>query len=79
MVQKYRILITESKDLFALVSIAGFSEAYFKNLKNFKKNYECYESLEDLFFETYGQRRFSCYQSFMVCLKIHRKNNKNFC
>lgn len=73
MVQKYRILITEAKELFSLVNINGFAEVYFSNLKHFKKNYECYESLEDLYLETFGQRRFSCYESFMVCLKLFKK------
>ena len=47
-----------------LGTATGFYEYYFKQLKYHRTNIECFNTVNDLYFDLYGEYRYSSYYSF---------------
>lgn len=71
--QKIDRLIKENSLMKKLATSQGFYEYYFSQLNNYKSNVECFEAVNELCFEIFGEYRYSSYKSFAIS-KIYRKN-----
>jgi hypothetical protein len=62
------------KQVRQLSTTEGFAEAFHQNLATSKTFIEAYEVTERAHECLFGERKYSCYQSFQVCVK--RISNK---
>jgi hypothetical protein len=57
--------LTLQNDLLKqLGTTAGFYEYYFKNIKHHRTNVECFNAVNDLYFDLFGEYRFSSFNAF---------------
>jgi DNA-binding GntR family transcriptional regulator len=56
-----------------LVSLNGFSKAYFALLKNSKTDVEAFNTLNEEYHELFGQYRYSSWDAFRNSMKHHNK------
>lgn len=61
---KIEELQKENKLMRQLATPTGFYEYYFKQLKHHQTNMECFNHVNDLYFEIFGEYRYSSYYSF---------------
>ena len=52
-----------------LATSEGFFQYYFSILKNFKTQTECFHVVNDLYYDFFGEYRYSSYTSFTITLK----------
>ncbi len=58
--------MTEQTRIIQLVSIEGFIDAFWKEVKNHRTQQEAYEAVESEYEGIFGQRRYSHFNSFRV-------------
>lgn len=63
----------ENLQMQKLATVTGYFDIYFANLKHFKTNTETFHYVNDLYFNFFGEYRYSSYTSFQNCLKKHYK------
>lgn len=51
----------------------GFIQFFFKEINNYKNRRECFDAVNELFFELYGEYRYSDYASFRVMISKPQK------
>jgi hypothetical protein len=54
----------ENEIIRKIGTVTGFYEYYFQQLKNHKTEIECFEAVNDLYFEYFGEYKYSSYDSF---------------
>ncbi len=64
------------QDIRGLIYLNNFINAWFIALPNYKTYEEAYESIEDVYVEYFGKRRYSSYKSFEVMKNRHTKVSK---
>jgi hypothetical protein len=64
------------QDIRGLRKLNNFINAWFNALPNYRTYEEAYESIEDIYFEYYQERRYSGYKSFEVMKNRHTKQNR---
>lgn len=47
-----------------LVKPDGFFDYYFKQLKHYTTNIDCFNAVNDMYFDFFGEYRYSSYKSF---------------
>jgi hypothetical protein len=52
----------------------GFYDFYFSNLKNFETEVKCFHYVNDLYFEFFGEYKYSSYNSFRKLKNKHLKS-----
>jgi hypothetical protein len=67
-------LKTQIKLLKQLGTAEGFYQYYFSELKNYRTNIECFNAVNDLYLDLFGEYRYSSWHSF--CTTRHYKNQK---
>lgn len=70
-IQKLQNKITSMREL---ISCDGFYKAYFKELRGHKNGRECFEVINERYFELFESYRFSDYESFKT--QLSKFNNK---
>lgn len=64
--QEIEKLIAQNQLMRQLATSTGFYEYYFKQLKHHRTNIECFNSVNEAYFEIFGEYRYSDYRSFMT-------------
>jgi hypothetical protein len=59
-----------------LATTQGFYDYYFRSLKKYGNNTECFHAVNDLYFEYFKEYRYSSYDSFSKTLKKFYSNEK---
>ena len=54
----------ENEIIRKIATVTGFYEYYFQQLKNHKTEIECFEAVNDLYFEYFSEFKYSSYDSF---------------
>lgn len=54
----------ENEIIKRIATSAGFYEYYFEQLKHHKTEVECFDSINDLYFEYFGEYKYASYNSF---------------
>nr|WP_299385568.1 hypothetical protein [Allomuricauda sp.] len=49
---------------------------YFEELNKFRTNHECFEAINNRYFDLVGEYLYSDYESFMRTVRYHRKKNR---
>ena len=57
-------LKNENEIIKRIATSAGFYQYYFENLKHYKTEIDCFEKINDLYYEFFGEHKFSSYDSF---------------
>ena len=58
-------------------SSEGFIDYYLEDLSNHPNQITCFNHVNELYFEIYGEYRFSCYDSFRTLLnRNYKKSNQ---
>lgn len=57
--------------IIAISKPKNFFKTYFKNLPYARTNLECFNKLNELHFEVYGEYMYSSYESFKVVCNRH--------
>lgn len=57
-------LQAENKLMRQLATSTGFYEYYFSQLKHHRTNIECFNHVNDLYFDIFGEYRYASYYSF---------------
>jgi hypothetical protein len=63
----------ENEIIRRIGTVTGFYEYYFQQLKNHKTEIECFEAVNDLYFEYFGEYKYSSYDSFRKVKNKHLK------
>jgi hypothetical protein len=63
----------ENEIIRKIGTVTGFYEYYFQQLKNHKTEIECFEAVNDLYFEYFGEYKYSSYDSFRKVKNKHLK------
>lgn len=63
----------EMKLMRKLATSSGFFEYYFSILKKHKTQCDCFHVVNDLYFDFFGEYKYSCYNSFRNTLKKQYK------
>ena len=64
--QEIEKLQAQNKLMRQLATSTGFYEYYFKQLKYHRTNIECFNKVNEAYFEIFGEYRYSDYRSFMT-------------
>lgn len=75
MKQQLEELQAQNKLMRQLASPLGFYEYFFKQLPNHRTQIECFNAVNELYFDIFGDYRYSNYNSFRYSL-IYRKKKK---
>ena len=67
----------ENKLLKKLATTQGFFQYYFEQLPKHRTMPECFNAVNDKYFDLFGEYRFESYYSFRESLAYHRKKRKN--
>lgn len=59
-----------------LATTEGFFQHYFSILKQFDSQPQCFNHVNDLYFDLFNEYRYSCYNSFRNTLKRIYKHEK---
>lgn len=59
-----------------LATTQGFYDFYFRLLKNYSSNTECFHAVNDLYFDYFKEYRYSSYDSFSKTVKKFYSNEK---
>lgn len=62
--------------LKAAATTEGFFKIYFEDLKKYRTQVECFNALNERYFELVGEYKFSEYRSFMVTVRRIRKEKE---
>lgn len=57
-------LEAENKLMRQLATATGFFEYYFSMLKHYRTNLECFNAINDLYFDIFGEYKYSSHKSF---------------
>ena len=52
-----------------IVTANGFYKYYFSQLVNYKSNLDCFNAINDMYFDFFGEYRYSGYESFKQQIK----------
>lgn len=63
----------ENEIIKRIATSAGFYEYYFEQLKHHKTEIECFDAINDLYFEYFGEYKYSSYNSFRKLKNKHLK------
>lgn len=63
----------ENEIIRKIATASGFYEYYFKQLKHYKTEIECFNAINELYHNYFGEFKYSSYDSFR---KIKNKNLK---
>lgn len=63
--QQIEELQAQNKIMRQLATTTGFYEYYFKQLKHHRTNFDCFNYVNDLYFNIFGEYRYSSYNSFI--------------
>lgn len=61
----------ENEIIKRIATSAGFYEYYFEQLKHHKTEIECFDAINDLYFEYFGEYKYSSYNSFRKLKNKH--------
>lgn len=57
-------------------TVKGFYIYYFDTLPNFKTQKQCFDNVNELFVQIFGEEKYTDYNSFRISLNYHLKNKK---
>lgn len=63
----------ENQIIKKLATTAGFFQYYFENLKNYKTNIECFNIVNEIYYNHFKEYKYSSYSSFKNQIKINLK------
>ena len=56
-----------------IATASGFYQYYFSQLLNYNSNLECFNAINDMYFDFFGEYRYSGYESFKQQIKKYSK------
>lgn len=62
-----------NKIMKKLSASSGFFKYYFSNLRNFETNKQCFDFVNQFYYDLFGQYRYSSYKDFKSMLCYHGK------
>lgn len=71
--QQIEELQAQNKLMRQLATTTGFYEYYFKQLSHHRTNFECFNHVNDLYFDIFGEYRYSSFKSFHNSISQHYK------
>lgn len=66
-------LHAENKIMRQLATREGFYKYYFSQLKHHETNTDCFNAVNELYFDLFGEYRYSNYKVFMSGYKVRKK------
>lgn len=66
-------LKAENVIICKIATSAGFYQYYFEELKYYKTEVECFNTVNDLYFKYFGEYKYSSYNSFRKLKNKHLK------
>lgn len=54
----------ENEIICRIATSSGFYEYYFEQLKHYKSNIDCFEYVNNLYYQYFGEYKYSSYNSF---------------
>ncbi len=63
----------ENEILKMFATRVGFFQYYFSQLEHFKTKKECFDAVNEKYFDLLGEYRYESYTSFRVCINIDIK------
>jgi hypothetical protein len=74
-IERQQLQITEMREL---ASWQGFYDFYFKRLNSFKTNADCFEYVNQKYYDYFGEFRYSSHESFTRAIRqYYNKKNKH--
>lgn len=67
----------ENKLLKKIATTQGFFQYYFEQLPRHRTMPECFNTVNEKYFELFGEWRFESYHSFRASLSYHHKKRNN--
>ena len=63
----------EKKIMQQIATANGFYQYYFSQLLNYKSNLDCFNAVNEMYYEFFGEYRYSGYESFKQQIKKYSK------